>query len=85
MIAALSVYATYFYALCPYSKGGLRFVIVHPFVRQISVVTKVEKWGHPCPIDTFLVTLFYVLKVYQSYRNLFNKYQFIVLIFVTLR
>ena len=30
---------------------------VHPSDIIFNIVTKVEKWEHPCPMDTFLVHL----------------------------
>lgn len=45
--------------LCPHSRGGgaIRFALVHLSVcpNFFYFVMKVEKCGHPCTIDTFLV------------------------------
>ena len=37
-------------------RGAFRFALVCPSVHQeiFNFVTEMEKWGHPCSIDTFL-------------------------------
>ena len=48
----------------PPLKGAFRFAIVRPSVRP-----QLHKWGHPCPMDTFLVLI--VLTIVSD--NLFEE------------
>ena len=48
--------------LCPHSCGGggaVRFALVR-VSKLFNFVTNVKKWGHLCPMDTFLVLFYYL-------------------------
>ena len=60
MATYLNIYHTFFLQEGNMIGGAFRFALVHAAVcpsvgKFFNFVTKLEKWGHACPMGTFLV------------------------------
>ena len=56
--------------ICPHFKGGFRFAM--SVLPSQSFMTKLEKWGHLCPVDIFLVWYILFVKIDWSATGIFS-------------
>ena len=59
--ACIRYYVVFSFFMPPLNGGTFRFALVRPSI-HLSVCPQLHKWGHPCPMDTFLV--FHVILIF---------------------